>query len=215
MIQDNEEQDDLLIQDNEEQHDLHELDDADKHDLLFSQFEDAIQDEHSDSGHSLTVKVDGKTMFKSSVVRLISSGMGLKKSGDRLRRVQGLSRFMLDKSGNVPLDEDSNNVIALKDPIATICSTKGCLSLAVMFVERIDHEKRRVSFVPRESPEAFLSGKPIPLKAASGDSHLKFKIGQPRKAADMKCALQMSVPLEMTINDVNYQFSITMLEEIF
>ena len=127
-IQDNEEQDDLLIQDNEEQHDpaaSGELDDADKHDLLFSQFEDAIQDEHSDSGHSLTVKVDGKTMFKSSVVRLISSGMGLKKSGDRLRRVQGLSRFMPDKSGNVPLDEDSNNVIALKDPIATICSTKG------------------------------------------------------------------------------------------
>ena len=55
-------------------------------------FEDALQSSET-SNHAITLDFEGQIMYKESVLRLISTGVGLKKSGDRLRRVQGLSKY--------------------------------------------------------------------------------------------------------------------------
>ena len=66
--------------------------------------------------------MDGTEVYKSTAVRLISSGVGIKKSGDRLRRVQGISKFVGSKQNPV---EDDDNIITVRDPVATLCSLGG------------------------------------------------------------------------------------------
>ena len=112
------------------------LDDAHDNDELFNQFEDDLENGATETNHTIKIKLGGKEMYKSSIVRLISSGLGIKKSGDRLRRVQVISRFMSQKPDSPDVAEN-DNTIAVKDPVAT-CSKQGCLSLAVIFVEQ-DH----------------------------------------------------------------------------
>ena len=54
------------------------LDDAHDNDELFSQFEDDVENGATETNHAITITLDGKEMYNSSVV---SSGIGIKKSG--------------------------------------------------------------------------------------------------------------------------------------
>ena len=152
-------------------------------------------------------------MYKSSVVRLISSGIGIKKSGDRLRRVQELSRFISQEPDSPDVAEDDNN-IAVKDPVATLCSKQGCLNLAVIFVDKfIDVEKKSVNYVNRETPETFICGRPLPLK--NHDAWLEVNIGERNKIMEIKFSTQMCVPIKVDVVDEKYRFQIGQLQEIF
>ena len=152
-------------------------------------------------------------MYKSSVVRLISSGIGIKKSGDPLPRVQGLSRFMSQKPDSPDVAEN-DNIIAVKDPVATLYSKQCCLSLAVIFVDKIiDVGKKSVTYVNREAPETFICGRPLPLK--SHDAWLEVNIGERNKIMEIKCSTQMCVPIKVDVVEEKYRLQIGQLQEIF
>ena len=72
------------------------MDDAAINEEAFSQLEDELDNGNVDTRHPITINMDGTEMYKSTV-RLISSGFGINKSGDRLRRVQGMSKFVGSK----------------------------------------------------------------------------------------------------------------------
>lgn len=74
------------------------------------------------------VEVDGKLMYKASIIRQLFTGEGASK--DRLRRVQGLSRF----AGTSDSDSDLHDMLLVGDPIVVygllipqICITKKIL----------------------------------------------------------------------------------------
>ena len=73
------------------------MDDQIIQEQAFVEFEDVLHNGES-SEHPITVTFACKVMYKASVVRLISSGVGWKKSGDRLGRVQGLSKFGVSRN---------------------------------------------------------------------------------------------------------------------
>ena len=83
--------------------------------------------------------------YKSSAVRLISTGHSLTKSCDRLRRVQGLSKVVGKRSNDISsIDENDNNIITIRYPIGTICCKQRCLNLVVMFVEKIVNVRKKI-----------------------------------------------------------------------
>ena len=160
-------------------------------------------------------------MYKSTAVRLISSGVRIKKSGDRLRRVQGMSKFVRSKQN--PGKEDGN-IITLRDPVATLCSLGGFRKLIVMFVDKlIDEEKKKVSFVRRGDAKAFLLGRPLSLVCIG--SSLEVKIGEKSTSAEsvgllctsaeIRCSVKMCTPDDVNINNERYEFSMGKLVEMF
>ena len=83
-----------------------------------TEFEDDI--EERDQLHEITITQNGKEMYKATALRLITSNKGFRKSNDRLRRVAGLSKFM-SKSGNSnSANTNSNDILTLKDTVATL-----------------------------------------------------------------------------------------------
>ena len=92
----------------------------------FVEFEDALHNGES-SEHPITVTFEGKVMYKASVLRLISSGVGLTKSGNRLRRVQGLSKISVSRNdeSNSNADEIGGNIVTVKDQLDTLVTSDG------------------------------------------------------------------------------------------
>ena len=134
------------------------VDDGEVNEEAFSPFEDELSNGNVDVEHSMTITLDGTDMYKSTYVGLICNGVGIKKSGDRLRRVSGMSKFV---GSNQRTASEDDKIITVRDPVATLCSLGGLRKL-VLFVDKlIDEEKRRVSFVRRDDIEAVLLGRPF------------------------------------------------------
>ena len=147
------------------------VDDGEVNKESFSQFEDELSNGNVDVEHSITITLDGTDMHKSTAVRLICDGVGIKKSGDRLRRVQGMSKFVGLKQRTANEDD---NIITVRDPVATLCSLGGGRKF-VLFVDKlIDGEKKRVSFVGRDDIEAVLLGRPFHWNAMLLHSRLRL-----------------------------------------
>ena len=67
-------------------------DDEIQNEKALPDFGDLIDSSGStDTEHSITILHSGQLMYKAAILRLISNGVGVSKSGDRLRRVQGMS----------------------------------------------------------------------------------------------------------------------------
>ena len=116
------------------------VDDGEVNEEAFSPFEDELSNGNVDVEHSMTITLDGTDMYKSTAVRLICNGVGIKKSGDRLRRVQGMSKFVCSKQRTANEDD---KIITVRDPVATPCSLGGVRKLVVLFVDKlIDGEKK-------------------------------------------------------------------------
>ena len=138
-------------------------------------------------------------------------GIGVKKSGDRLRRVQGMSKFVGSKQN--PAKED-DNIITVRDPVATLCSLGSFRKLIVMFVDKlIDGEKKKVSFARREDAEAFLLGRHLSI--VCNWSSLEVKICEKSTSAEIRCSVKMCAPVNVNINNERYEFSMGELEEMF
>ena len=123
-------------------------------------------------------------MYKASVVRLISSGHGISKSSDRLRRVQGLSKTPGKKSSEESITGDQNT-ITIRDPVVTMSCKQRCTYLVVMFVDKItDDQKRSVSIINCDAPAAIVSGRPLQLE--NNGSWLETEIGISNKQMELK-----------------------------
>ena len=71
-------------------------------------------------------------------MRFISTGVGLKKSGDRLRRVQGLSKYWKVNPYTNDSVKESDNIIAMKYPLDTLVTSIGNdISLAIFLADNI------------------------------------------------------------------------------
>ena len=148
-------------------------------------------------------------MYKSTAVRLICNGVGIK-SGDRLRRVQGMSKFVGSKQRTANEDD---KIITVRDPVATLCSLGGVRKLVVLVVDKmIDGEKRRVSFVRRDDIQAVLLGRHIPLKCNA--SALEVKIGERSMSSEIRCSVKMTASVNLSVNNEMYTFSLEDLENI-
>ena len=189
------------------------LHDAEDNDELFCQFEDELETGMAETEHSITISLGGNEMYKSSAVRLISTGHSLIKSCDRLCRVQGLSKVVGKRSNDISsIDENDNNIITIRGPIGTICCKQRCLDLVVMFVEKIVNvEKKGISWISRDAPEATIVGRP--LKLQNSGMWLEGKIGASNKQVEIKASLKMCIPVDMAVSGNNYQFSIQQLKK--
>ena len=191
------------------------LHDAEDNDELFCQFEDELETGMAETEHSITISLGGNEMYKSSAVRLISTGHSLTKSCDRLCRVQGLSKVVGKRSNDISsIDENDNNIITIRDPIGTICCKQRCLNLVVMSVEKIVNvEKKKFSWISRDAPEATIVGRPLKLEISG--MWLEGKIGASNKQVEIKASLEMCIPVDVVVSANNYQISIQQLKEIF
>ena len=127
------------------------------------------------------VEVDGKLMYKASIVRQLFTGEGASK--DRLRRVQGLSRF----AGASESNTDLHDMLLVGDPVVVygqlvpqICIVQKILvgNKQHKSIEGVNMDKPTTSFAVHES--AF---------DAQGDKLIwtgQFK-GQPFKIEGSKC----------------------------
>ena len=187
------------------------VDDGEVNEEAFCQFEDELSNGNVDVEHSITITLDGTDMYKSTAVRLICNDVGIKKSGDRLRRVQGMSTFVGSKQRTANVDD---NIIIVRDPVATLCSLGGVRKLVVLFVDKlIDGKKRRASFDRRDDIEAVLLGRPIPLKCNA--SALEVKIGERSTSSEIRCSVKMTASVNLSVNNEMYSFSLEDLEDIF
>ena len=126
-------------------------DDEIQNEEALSDFEDMIDSSGStDTEHSITILHFGQLMYKAAIFRLISNRVGVPKSGDRLRRVQGMSKFLTKP--NPGQATDSTDIFAVRDILATVVSNSQGTNLVLLYAECLLNGKQKVTYVDRSTP---------------------------------------------------------------
>lgn len=98
--------------------------------------------------HSLMVSIQGKDVFKASVLKAISSPFFVAGSWDRLRRVASMAKEGDQARAPTLFDEESDTgatLVTADDPVATILRSNKSLFLAIAKIISIKIDGKRVS----------------------------------------------------------------------
>lgn len=153
----------------------------------FIEFEDDLANGDTNNDHSITIEFNGQIMYKASALRLISTGVGLKKSADRLKRVQGLSKFNTKNTG--PQLSESCDILTVKDPLATLVTSNGQdISLVVFLADTITDtvNKSKHTFVGKSQEHIEITGRPISLVLDIEQGFLTWEVGTSNKVGEIR-----------------------------
>ena len=193
-------------------------DNTNEEETALTEFEDDI--EERDQRHEITITQNGKEMYKTTALRLITSNKGFRKSNDRLRRVAGLSKFM-SKSGNSnSANTNSNDILTLKDTVAALVGTVNGYNLVVVNIDAItDPSEEKLSFcsIDDDGSKITLRGKPLNLEPTNtcSEMQLVWKLGDHNKNKEVKCLLQACAIISPTFEKGVFFFKYNDLQLIF
>ena len=169
--------------------------------------------------NSITIEFEGKLFYKASVLRLISTGVGLKKSGDRLRRVQGLSKYCTALKNSDEASEIGDNIVTVKDQLATLVSSNGRdVSLVVLLADKITDSMKKVkhTIVDKLSVNILITGRPLQLKFDMQIGALCWSVGEKSKVAEISVSLLYCATVEPTFqSEMKYSFENNDINDIF
>ena len=113
----------------------------------YIEFEDMLENTQ-DVVQNPTVMFEGKQVYKASILKIISDKVGLSKSGDRLKRIQGISKFQVNTDQANEDSPSKDSIITIKDPFCTILHGSRGISLVVILADCIhDPQKKQHTFV--------------------------------------------------------------------